>query len=753
MKNIVLALLFVLICNFAFGQAQISVKSFSRQENDMTARIESPKKDQNGDVCAIIKVVTTQTGFSWEPDGLGIVSAEPKVGEYWLYVPYGAKRLTIKHPQLGILRDYMYPIPIEKATVYIMELTTGKIKITVDETIESQWLLISTDPLGADVYINDKPAGKTPYQNELPVGKYTWRLQKELYQNDAGVVELTAGGQKQKIDLKLKPNFGSMQLSTTPEAGATVSLNGMETQKVTPCVFDRLPSGEHTITVSRDMYETTTQRFTIVAGENKPLSIVMKPTFAGVTINSDPKADIYINGQFKINGSWQGRLGPGVYTFEGKLDKHQTAIEKQSVEVGQPLNLTLRPIPLTGNLKVMSSPFEALVKINGKEMGQTPITIKNLLIGDYTVEISLSGFTTAIEKTTIAEGQTAIVNTTLVNGKPVTVNSVPSGVQLYIDGNLSGTTPYNGGLTFGNHTLRIEQNGQKAERTITIAQSGGESSFTLALGPVSFTETVNGINFDMVGIKGSSFQMGSNDGQSNEKPVHKVTLSDFAIGKTEVTVALFREFVNETGYRTDAENNNGGSYFWSGSKWELRAGINWRYDSKGNLRPQSESIHPIIHVSWNDAIAFCKWLSKKTFKTYRLPTEAEWEYAATCSGTEGSNNTKNKWSGTNIETNIGDYAWFTGNSGLITHMVGTRQHNFLGLYDMSGNVWEWCNDLYGDYKTDSQVNPTGSQTTENRVYRGGSWGSNPTYGSATFRGSSSSDLRSTDLGFRLVYVP
>ena len=206
-------------------------------------------------------------------------------------------------------------------------------------------------------------------------------------------------------------------------------------------------------------------------------------------------------------------------------------------------------------------------------------------------------------------------------------------------------------------------------------------------------------------------------------------------------------------YRTDAENNNAGSYFWNGSKWELRAGINWRHDAKGNLRPLSESIHPIIHVSWNDAEAFCKWLSKKTLKTYRLPTEAEWEYAATCSTTDGSNNTKNNWSGTNIEANIGEYSWFTANSDLITHIVGTRKPNALGLYDMSGNVWEWCNDLYGDYKADSQLNPTGSQTTENRVYRGGSWGSNPTYGSATFRGTSSSDLRSTDLGFRLVYAP
>ena len=753
MKNIVLTLLLFMISNLGFGQAQISVKSFNRQENDMTARIEFPKKDQNGDVCAIIKVVTTQTGFSWEPDGLGIVAADPKVGEYWLYVPYGAKRLTIKHPQLGILRDYMYPIPIEKSTVYIMELTSGKIKISVDETIESQWLLISTDPAGADVYINDKPAGKTPYQNELPVGKYTWRLQKELYQNDAGVVELAVGGQKQKIDLKLKPNFGTLQLSTTPESGATVSLNGMETQKITPCIFDRLPSGEHTITVSRDMYETTVQRFSIAAGENKSLSVTMKPTFAGVTITSEPKADIYINGQFKINGSWQGRLSPGVYTFEGKLDKHQTALEKQSVEIGQPLNVTLRPVPLTGNLKVMSSPFEATVKINGKEMGQTPTTIKNMLIGDYIIEISLHGYTTATEKATIAEGQTAIVNTTLVNGRPVTINSTPSGAQLYIDGVLTGTTPYNGGLTFGNHVLRIELNGQKGERNVSIAQSGGDNTFSLSLGTVSYTETVNGVSFDMVGIKGNSFQMGSNNGQPNEKPVHKVTLSDFTIGKTEVTVALFKAFVDETGYRTDAENNSSGSYFWNGSKWEQRAGINWRHDAKGNLRPLSESIHPIIHVSWNDAEAFLKWLSKKTLKTYRLPTEAEWEYAATCSTTDGSNNTKNNWSGTNIEANIGDYSWFTANSDLITHAVGTRKPNVLGLYDMSGNVWEWCSDFYGDYKADSQLNPTGSQTTENRVYRGGSWGSNPTYGSATFRGTSSSDLRSTDLGFRLVYTP
>ena len=175
------------------AQPKISVKSFERKENDMTARIDAPKKDQNGDVCAIIKVVTPQTGFIWEPDGLGIVSAEYKTGEYWLYVPYGAKRLTIKHDKLGILRDYMYPVPIEKSVVYIMELTTGKVTTTVEaEQIASQWLVVNTEPTGADIFIDDQPANQTPYQNELPIGKHTYRLSRDLYLPTAGVIELTA---------------------------------------------------------------------------------------------------------------------------------------------------------------------------------------------------------------------------------------------------------------------------------------------------------------------------------------------------------------------------------------------------------------------------------------------------------------------------------------------------------------------------------------------------------------------------------
>lgn len=395
----------------------ISVKSFRALPNDMDARQNYPEKDLNGDLCAIIKIATLEKGFSFDIGSLGITKTEQKEGEMWIWIPRGAKRITITHKAFLPLRDYFFTESIQEGVCYEMILVSGKVvTMVVEEEIPTQWLLINSNPPGADVYINDQAAGKTPYQNELAIGKYTWRVQKEFYLNDAGVVELVTGTQKQKINLTLKPNYGTVQLSSSPENGASVTLNGIETGKVTPCVFEKLPVGDHMITISREMYATTTERFSITAGVIKPIIISMNPTFAGISLSTEPTADIYINGEYKANAKWQGRLNPGIYTFEAKLDKHQSAIEKQTVTIGQPINLTLRPIPKTGNLKVMSTPFEATIKIDGKEMGQTPVTLKNILIGNYTIELSLAGYATAIEKTTLTEGQTASINAILVKG-------------------------------------------------------------------------------------------------------------------------------------------------------------------------------------------------------------------------------------------------------------------------------------------------------------------------------------------------
>ncbi|MEO1259581.1 MAG: SUMF1/EgtB/PvdO family nonheme iron enzyme [Bacteroidota bacterium] len=243
---------------------------------------------------------------------------------------------------------------------------------------------------------------------------------------------------------------------------------------------------------------------------------------------------------------------------------------------------------------------------------------------------------------------------------------------------------------------------------------------------------------DMVFVKGGTFQMGSADGYDDEKPVHNVTLSDFYMHKNEVTVEDFSQFVAATNYRTDAEKE-GSSYIVDRSKWVVKQGINWRHDTEGKIRPASEFNHPVVHVSWNDAVAYCNWRSNKdglqkvyaisgsnvtanwNANGYRLPTEAEWEFAAR---SRGGND---KWAGTSSEKSLSMYC----NSSLDdskgkdvfehTAPVGSFLPNGIGLYDMSGNVWEWCWDWKDYYPSTSQTNPHGPDTGSNRVSRGGSW--------------------------------
>ena len=201
------------------------------------------------------------------------------------------------------------------------------------------------------------------------------------------------------------------------------------------------------------------------------------------------------------------------------------------------------------------------------------------------------------------------------------------------------------------------------------------------------TITVNGVSFKMIAVKGGTFTMGAtseqgSDVDSDEKPTHRVTLNDYYIGETEVTQAL----------------------------WEAVMGSNPSYFKGSNL--------PVERVSWEDCQEFISRLNSLTGENFSLPTEAEWEYAA-----RGGNKSKGyKYSGSN---NIDHVAWCYGSISGNTHAVKQKQANELGLYDMSGNVYEWCLDWYGSYSSGSQTNPIGPSSGEYRVLRGGSWHLNP----------------------------
>ena len=192
--------------------------------------------------------------------------------------------------------------------------------------------------------------------------------------------------------------------------------------------------------------------------------------------------------------------------------------------------------------------------------------------------------------------------------------------------------------------------------------------------------TVNGVSFKMIAVKGGTFQMGSDDGFYDQLPVHQVTLSDYYIGETEVTQEL----------------------------WNAVMGSNPSYFT-GNMQ------RPVEQVSWDDCQTFIYKLNQLTGETFRLPTEAQWEYAA-----RGGNKSKGYiYSGSN---EIDEVAWYWDNSYMApTHPVKTKAPNELGIYDMSGNVWEWCSDWYGDYSSAAQTDPTGPATGSSRVCRGGGW--------------------------------
>ena len=222
----------------------------------------------------------------------------------------------------------------------------------------------------------------------------------------------------------------------------------------------------------------------------------------------------------------------------------------------------------------------------------------------------------------------------------------------------------------------------------------------------------DGISIDMVRVEAGTFTMGATaemkDPRDDEKPTHRVTLTnDYYIGKYEVTQAL----------------------------WQAVMGSNPSSRKGDNL--------PVEKVSWKDCQKFLSKLNRITGKMFRLPTEAEWEYAARggkkCRGYQ--------YSGSN---NLSDVAWYDDNSGNKTHAVGTKQANELGIYDMSGNVWEWCQDWYGAYSSSSQVNPTGANSGSGRVRRGGCWNASAMVGRSSCRGCLEPVYSYDYLGLRLV---
>ncbi len=478
---LVIAIIFLLPLSKA--QSGISVASFKELPMDMTARVTSPVIDQNGDVSALIRVVTTQTGFKWEAGMLSIVKAEHKTGEYWLYVPYGSKKLTIMHPKLGVLRNYFYPVPINKATVYEMVLTTGTVETIVHEAeIQTQYLIFKSEPAQADVYIDDTVyIGQTPLDKEFPLGTYTYRISKNLYQPEAGKIVLDEADGRKEINALLKPDFGSISVSSLPESGAEVFLNDKATGKYTPCTLEEVPGGTHTISLRKQWYIPKKEAVQLTSGQNLEIQIQMKEAFANISISTENEADIYINDQYKAKTNWNGRLEPGLYTIEARKNKHRTDSRKIQVISGEPQSLQLNPMPITGDLKIASDPFDAIVLINGEKKGKTPLTLRNLLIGEYTLEMKKNGYGTLRQSILVTKNEITFIDKDLPKGIEVNIYSDPMSAIAFIDNEQIGSTPLKTILSFGEHIIKLEAKNKENITKIIRIEDNTNNTFTFTI--------------------------------------------------------------------------------------------------------------------------------------------------------------------------------------------------------------------------------------------------------------------------------
>ena len=687
MGKLIRFLLALMLLNVSLAaSSQISVKSFKELDTNLDATTYYPKKDINGKTCAIIKIFTTQTGFSFDNGSLGIVAVEQKPAEVWVYVPEGTMKLKITHPQLGHISNsddqgyyWIEQGRLKSGKEYKMEIVTGTVRIEVEQAkIQTGWLVFNSVPEGADIYLaenggEEKHIGTTPMNKKIPYGTYNYRAKRYKYHDDVGIARVDKT--RVIMDLKLKPAFGSVSVSSQPQ-GAKVFLDGEDTGKVTPCTIGEIASGRCDIRLRLKDYAPASQSVTVTEGMTASVNVTLEARFAHVTINSLPGAAIKVNGAEVGSGSYSNNMAEGIYDIEASLAGHRPVTKQIEVIVGVPQTIELRPTPIYGMLDVNSNPMGANITINGKSYGDTPTSIENLLVGDYDVVLTKPGYASVSQRVTVSENASASVDVKMQKGEM--------------------------------------KNSQIDESALSVSAINLTPNWSASVTP-SQRAVLEKLIANMVKVEGSTFTMGAtpeqgNDAYEYERPAHQVTLSDYYIGRYEVTQ----------------------------KEWQAVMGDNPSKFYGDNL--------PVDYVSWNDCQDFINKLNQLTGLKFRLPTEAEWEFAA-----RGGKQSKGyKYSGSDNAKNI---AWYEKNSGSKPHQVGTKEPNELGIYDMSGNVGEWCGDWYGRYSSSAQTNPTGPSSGSGRVLRGGGWSRDAGYCRVSDRSLINPSIRGNFSGFRVVLVP
>lgn len=395
-------LVLLLFAATALSAQNMSVASFKLLESDLTANTTGTmERDQNGETAALIKVVTTQQGFVFDGGMVGVVKTKQGVGEVWVYVPHGIKKITIQHPQLGVLRDYYFPIAIDKAKTYEMVLSTGKVETVVTHSVNKQFVIFNVKPTNAVVELDDEilTVDSEGYATKsLPFGTYDYRVSCSDYHTTAGKVTVNVQG-KAEVNVKLRPNFGWIRFDGENRYhGAHIYIDNERVGQL-PFTTGNIKSGEHQVKVVKNMYKTYVQQVMVSDAETTEMNVQLVPNFANVTLTTDDDSEIWIDGSRKGKGRWSGPLEIGSYTVETKRESHRTMSEVMQINSVEERTIELKsPTPIYGSLEISSTPLRATIYIDGVEVGETPLMKSDVLVGTRRVAFRKDGYV-SIDKT------------------------------------------------------------------------------------------------------------------------------------------------------------------------------------------------------------------------------------------------------------------------------------------------------------------------------------------------------------------
>lgn len=394
-------------CATIVSAQDISVASFKFLENDLTANTTGTmERDQNGEIAALIKVVTTEQGFVFDGGMVGVVKTKQGVGEVWVYVPHGIKKMTIQHPQLGVLRDYYFPMAIDKAKTYEMVLSTGKVETVVTHSVNKQFVVFNVKPTDAVVELSDEvlTVDSEGYATKsIPFGTYDYRVSCANYHTEAGKVTVNAQG-KAEVNVTLRPNFGWIKLNAADEYhGAYVFIDNERVGQL-PFSSGDIKSGIHHVRVAKSMYKAYETQVTVADNETSTLDVVMVPNFAPVTFIADEDCEIWIDGEKKGEGEWNGPLEPGEYMVEVKKTAYRSVSEIVRINGTEARTIRLKsPVAaIRASLEIVSTPLRATVLIDGVEVGETPLMKNDVLVGTHRVVFKKDGYG-KVEKMVVVE--------------------------------------------------------------------------------------------------------------------------------------------------------------------------------------------------------------------------------------------------------------------------------------------------------------------------------------------------------------